>query len=154
MTPSAAEPRPVPVRRYRYSKWRWRILVRALDILGAMLVGLWRRFRAAPEAGAPSRILLIQLDHLGDAVLTSPLLPRLRAAYPDAAIDVLASATRHDHELMSSAEVDLVRHLRRLVSSAGRTEAIGQLLDRLRATHSNIELLQQVQRDSGSGKGA
>jgi heptosyltransferase-2 len=33
----------------------------------------------------------VQLDHLGDAVLTSPLLARLRTAYPEARIDVLAS---------------------------------------------------------------
>jgi heptosyltransferase-2 len=41
-------------------------------------------------------VLLVQLDHLGDAVLTTPLLARLRTAYPDARIDVLASASNHE----------------------------------------------------------
>ena len=31
------------------------------------------------------------LDHLADSVLTSPLVARLRRAYPAATIDVLAS---------------------------------------------------------------
>lgn len=93
MTKSPPEPRPVPIRRYRYSKWRWRLLVHALDQIGAVLVWLWRLARSAPRVDQPRRILLIQLDHLGDAVLTSPLLPRLRAAYPEAAIHVLASAS-------------------------------------------------------------
>ena len=81
----------MPVRRYRYSKWRWRVLVRALDAAGSVAMRLWRLARPAPEVTAPRRILLVQLDHLGDAVLSSPLFPRLRAAYPGATIDVLAS---------------------------------------------------------------
>src|SRR6185312_12047918 len=40
---------------------------------------------------APRRILVVQLDHMGDAVLSSPMFPRLRAAFPGASIDVLAS---------------------------------------------------------------
>lgn len=88
------EPRPVPVRRYRYSKWRWRVLVRLLDAAGGLAAGAWRRLRPArPAAAAPRSILVVQLDHLGDAVLSSPLFPRLREAYPDARIDVLASAS-------------------------------------------------------------
>lgn len=39
----------------------------------------------------PSRILVVQLDHLGDAVLSSPIFSRLRRAYPQARIEVLAS---------------------------------------------------------------
>lgn len=81
------------MRRYRYSKWRWRVLVRALDAVGSVALWLWRRARPARTVESPRRILLIQLDHLGDAVLTSPVLPRLRAAYPGARIDVLASAS-------------------------------------------------------------
>lgn len=91
MTRSPAEPKPVPVRRYRYSKLRWRILVYALDACGSLGMRLWRAWRPASVVAAPRRILVVQLDHLGDAVLTSPLLARLRAAYPEATIDVLAS---------------------------------------------------------------
>src|SRR3954465_4960611 len=96
MTWSTVRPRPVPIRRYRYSKWRWRVLVRALDALGSLLIRPWRRLRPLPRIDAPRRILLVQLDHLGDAVLTSPMLARLRAAYPEARIDVLASPSNRD----------------------------------------------------------
>ena len=85
------EPRPVPVRRYRYSKLRWRVLVHALDAVGFVLIAIARWFRSPPVIDDPRSILLIQLDHMGDALLTSPMLPRLRAAYPNARIDVLAS---------------------------------------------------------------
>src|SRR3954453_5372743 len=96
MTRSTVRPRPVPIRRYRYSKWRWRVLVRALDALGSLLIRPWRRLRPLPRVDDPRRILLVQLDHLGDAVLTSPMLARLRAAYPEARIDVLASPSNRD----------------------------------------------------------
>ncbi len=93
MTASATDSRPVPVpvRRYRYSKLRWRVLVHVLDAVGRVLMALWRLFRPAPSVNDPRSILIVQLDHLGDAILTTPILPRLRAAYPRARIDVLAS---------------------------------------------------------------
>ncbi|MDR3636726.1 MAG: glycosyltransferase family 9 protein, partial [Isosphaeraceae bacterium] len=91
MTRSPREIRPVAVGRYRYSKWRWRVLVRAFDTVGSAGMWAWRLARPPRTVASPRRILVVQLDHLGDAVLTSPLLERLRAAYPAAAIDVLAS---------------------------------------------------------------
>jgi heptosyltransferase-2 len=96
MTKSPPRPSPVPVRRYRYSKWRWRALVRAFDAIGAIGIGAWRRVRPPAPFEPPRRVLVVQLDHLGDAVLTSPLLERLRAAYPGAAIDVLASPSNRE----------------------------------------------------------
>src|SRR4051812_30450931 len=96
MTKSPAKPRPVPVGRYRYSKWRWRVSVRALDAAGGLGMRLWRLVRPARSVSAPRRILVVQLDHLGDAVLTSPLLALLRAAYPQAQIDVLASPSNRE----------------------------------------------------------
>jgi len=96
MTRLPREPRPVPVRRYRYSKWRWRVLVHALDAVGALAMTLWRQLRPVPRHVAPRRILVVQLDHMGDAVLSSPLFPRLRAAYPEAQIDVLASPSNRE----------------------------------------------------------
>ena len=87
---------PVRLGRYRYSKLRWRISVRALDLMGAAAMRVWRSIRPARVVTEPRRILLVQLDHLGDAVLTSPLLARLRAAYPNAVIDVLASASNQE----------------------------------------------------------
>src|SRR3954466_12141168 len=96
MTRSPAKPRPVPVGRYRYSKWRWRVSVRALDAAGDLGMRLWRRFRAPQPVTSPRRILVVQLDHMGDAVLTSPLIALLRAAYPGARIDVLASPSNRE----------------------------------------------------------
>jgi heptosyltransferase-2 len=72
------------------------VLVRALDAVGALAMRPWRRLRPVPAFGPPRRILLVQLDHLGDAVLTSPLLAGLHAAYPAAEIDVLASPSNRE----------------------------------------------------------
>ena len=96
MTKSLAEPKPVRVGRYRYSKLRWRLLVHALDFCGAILMAIVRAIRPARRIERPRRILLVQLDHLGDAVLSTPLIAELRAAYPEAAIDVLASPSNHE----------------------------------------------------------
>jgi heptosyltransferase-2 len=55
----------------------------------------------------PERILLVQLDHLGDAILTTAMLPSLRRRYPNAAIEVLAGAW--NREVFEAApEVDRV----------------------------------------------
>jgi ADP-heptose:LPS heptosyltransferase len=96
MIKSPAEPRPVRVGRYRYSKLRWRLLVHALDFCGTILMAAVRKTRPARVVDCPRRILVIQLDHLGDAVLSTPLIAELRAAYPDAMIDVLASPSNHE----------------------------------------------------------
>jgi heptosyltransferase-2 len=96
MTQSPGQPKPVQVGRYRYSKLRWRLLVRALDVLGTIVMALVRRFRPARGVSSPRRILVVQLDHLGDAVLSTPLIAELRQAYPEAAIDVLASPSNHE----------------------------------------------------------
>jgi heptosyltransferase-2 len=82
--------------RYRYSKLRWRILVHALDLLGSGVMALWRLVRPVRPVRDPRRILIVQLDHLGDSVLTSPLIAGLRTAYPAATIDVLASPSNHE----------------------------------------------------------
>jgi hypothetical protein len=96
MTKSPAKPKPVRVGRYRYSKLRWRLLVHALDFCGAILVAIARKVRPARTVVRPRKILVVQLDHLGDAVLSTPLIAELRAAYPEATIDVLASPSNHE----------------------------------------------------------
>ena len=97
MTGSPTNLKPArPGGRYRYSKWRWRILVRAFDFAGGLAAPAWRWLRPARFDSTPRRILVVQLDHLGDAVLTSPLIGQLRAAYPAATIDVLASPSNHE----------------------------------------------------------
>ncbi len=96
MTRSPASPKPVRVGRYRYSKLRWRVLVHALDLLGTIGMAIFRLIHPARRMVDPRRILVVQLDHLGDAVLSTPLIAALKAAYPEAAIDVLASPSNHE----------------------------------------------------------
>lgn len=96
MSESLANPKPVKIGRYRYSKLRWRLLVHALDAVGTVVMALTRPFRHTRPAGEARRILVVQLDHLGDAVLSTPLFAELAAAYPRARIDVLASPSNHE----------------------------------------------------------
>ena len=51
---------------------------------------------AGPSRRRPAADLVVQLDHLGDAVLSTPLIAELRVAYPEATIDVLASPSNHE----------------------------------------------------------
>ncbi len=92
----ASSPRPVVTGRYRYTKWRWRISVRVLDAVGSILIRPWRLLRPVAAARPPRKILVVQLDHMGDAILTTPIFPGLRAAYPHASIEVLASPSNRE----------------------------------------------------------
>jgi ADP-heptose:LPS heptosyltransferase len=96
MNRSPASPRPVATGRYRYTKWRWRISVRALDAVGSLSMAVWRAFRPARRVDSPRKILVVQLDHMGDAILSSPIFPRLRDSYPGASIEVLASPSNRE----------------------------------------------------------
>lgn len=80
--------------RYRYVRRRWHVLFGLIDRIGQPLWnGLRRLFELQPERRrTPRSILLVQLDHLGDAVITAAVLPAIRARYPQARIEVLASA--------------------------------------------------------------
>lgn len=86
-----------PAGRYRYVRMRWRLLFAAVDALGWLCLKVWRglaaRFGAAAphEFSEPRSILLVQLDHLGDAVLTAAVLPALRRRFPQARLEVLAA---------------------------------------------------------------
>lgn len=80
-----------PLRAYRYTRWHWRWLFRALDAVWCRPVDVWRRVHGAQGNGEPRSILVVQLDHLGDAVLTTAVFPLLKARFPQARIDVLAS---------------------------------------------------------------
>ena len=108
MPTSCTSPRPVRTGRYRYTKWRWRIMVGAFDFVGSIACRAWRAARPVAPPGEPRRILILQLDHMGDAVLTSPLISRLREAYPSARIDVLASPSNREI-FASNPDLDQVR---------------------------------------------
>ena len=81
-------------RRYRYVRLRWRLLFRLIDFFGGVLFGTLRLLspRRTREPAVPRKILLIQLDHLGDAILSTPLVEGLSRCYPQASIEVLASS--------------------------------------------------------------
>jgi lipopolysaccharide heptosyltransferase II len=89
--PAAISP---PTRKYRYVRLRWRILFGLIDAVGWLMVHasriarLSRRPATFPE---PRTILLVQLDHLGDAILSTGMLRALVVRYPDASIEVLTS---------------------------------------------------------------
>lgn len=60
-----------------------------LRLVDALLAGIRRR-RGPPAGRAdPKRILVCNQAHLGDAILATAVLPRLRDAYPDAEIGML-----------------------------------------------------------------
>lgn len=89
-------PEPVPVRTYRYSRLRWRVMVRLIDAIGSLVMAVVHRVRPVPSTEGIRRILIVQLDHLGDAVLTTTMLPSLKTAWPQAEIHVLASVANAD----------------------------------------------------------
>jgi heptosyltransferase-2 len=80
---------------YRYVRMRWRIVFGCLDGVGNLLFAMARfLFCWLPQRtteGDPRRILLVQFDHLGDAILTTGMFGALKRRYPGARIDVLAA---------------------------------------------------------------
>lgn len=88
-------PRPCePPSQYRFVRRRWHFLFRLVDWVGYRLArwaATWRRAPSPVDPADVRRVLLIQLDHLGDAVMTTALLPGLRRHYRGAMIDVLAA---------------------------------------------------------------
>ncbi|MHC4179243.1 MAG: glycosyltransferase family 9 protein [Planctomycetota bacterium] len=90
-----------PLGRYRYVRLRWRVTFAVIDLVGTVLFAaarlVWRsvtgRRTPAPEKRHdPKVILLVQLDHLGDAIISTTMFPALRKQYPEASIEVLAGA--------------------------------------------------------------
>ncbi len=68
-------------------------LLRTLILLLVRLLGMWNARNTAHEtATRPPRILLVRPDHLGDLVLTTPILDALRNALPDATITMIVGA--------------------------------------------------------------
>lgn len=80
--------------RYRFVRRSRRILMAIIDAVGWAALRLFHHDQRDATPPAPERvkrILLIQLDHFGDAVLTTSLLPGLHRRFPGAAVDVLAA---------------------------------------------------------------
>ncbi len=79
-------------RRYRYVKLRWKLLFQTFDWVTHLLPS---RLRALPvtrfAAWPPERLLLVQLDHIGDAVLSTGIPAAIKQKFPNCQIDVLCS---------------------------------------------------------------
>lgn len=68
-----------------------RAAVRAFDRLSRPLATIWEKRRRPASARSPQRWLLVQLNHLGDAVLATAVLAALRSARPSDRIALLAT---------------------------------------------------------------
>ncbi len=67
------------------------------------------------------------------------------------AIDLLASSTRREEMLMGADEVDVTWALRRSLAGLGTEAALTSVVDKLRATASNVEYLVAVQKSQPQG---
>ncbi|MBN1587897.1 MAG: glycosyltransferase family 9 protein [Pirellulales bacterium] len=123
---TAARLRRRPLGRYRYVRLRWRVLFAVIDFVGTVVfrLGRWLRRWGGPRetaaTGDPRVILIVQLDHLGDAILSTGMIAMLRRRWPDASIEVLTG--EWNQQLFSAIDaVDRV-HVSRLnrFSRAGR----------------------------------
>jgi ADP-heptose:LPS heptosyltransferase len=79
--------------RLTISDRRERALVAVAD-LAMRPAAVTRRFRRAPAA--PSRILCLRLERIGDLLLTAPALAALHAALPGATIDLVVGSWNRD----------------------------------------------------------
>lgn len=70
------------------------LLADSAALLGLVLARYLRGDSAQPDMPSqhPGRVLVIRPDHLGDLIVATPLLQAMRAAWPEARIDVLVNA--------------------------------------------------------------
>jgi transcription termination factor Rho len=70
------------------------------------------------------------------------------------AIDLAGSGTRRDDLLMPADELDAVRRLRRALANQPGGQGVEVLLERVKQTGSNAELLQRIRQTTAAGPGA
>jgi len=120
---------------------RWRVVFSVVDLLGSVAFSAARAVKAlvvravmgrsqgmGEKPDDPRTILVIQLDHLGDAVISTVMFPALRRRYPRASIEVLAGP-RNREVFEAIPEVDRVHvcHASRFARK-GRAEWIASTL--------------------------
>lgn len=98
---------------------------------------------------ATDEVILEELTGTANSVLRLSGDIAARRTHP--AIDVLASGTRREDLLLTREELEIVEKLRRSLLDRTPLEAQEDVLARVRATQSNIELLTQVQRAPAAG---
>ena len=131
--------------RYRYVRRRWWLLFSLVDFFGGTLFALGRlipRSTARPgDDAVPRSILLVQLDHLGDAVLTTGLLAALRARYPHARIELLAAPwNREVFAACSEVQRVFVCHNNRFATKVGWTWPLALVYWAWRLRRRNYDL--------------
>ena len=80
-------------RQYHFQKRRWAVTIGLIDALGTLMFSYTGRNR---ELGKVKKILVSRIDHLGDVLLATCVLPHIRKAYPEAKIDFLAGEWSRD----------------------------------------------------------
>jgi ADP-heptose:LPS heptosyltransferase len=70
-----------------------RLLTQKAAVAGLSALARRRRRTAPPAPEAVRRILVIRLDHIGDAALSLPAIHALKRRFPDARIDALVGST-------------------------------------------------------------
>lgn len=104
--------------RYRQQDLAFGLFDRAL--------GLFVRSRAMPAGDPPRRILLANAGHLGDVIITTALLPVLRAAFPRARLGFLAGNCARpvlaDHPLL-----DQIHYLDHWYAGRGRQSRLARV---------------------------
>jgi lipopolysaccharide heptosyltransferase II len=78
---------------YRYSRWRWHVRFALIDAIGWCVFGPLKLLQSwlLPRSRRQETrsILVIQLDHLGDSLLSLGLLRHLRLHFPSARLEVI-----------------------------------------------------------------
>jgi len=105
---------------------RWRVLFACIDAVGGIVFAIARflslGFARRRAESDPTRILVVQFDHFGDAVITTAIFGELKRRFPGARIDVLA-APWNRAVFDAVADVDFVRVCRHNRFAPGRSLA-------------------------------
>lgn len=80
-------------RDYHFQKRHWAFIIGLVDTVGALLSSLVGEKR---KLGKVKKIILSRIDHLGDVLLATCVLPHIRKAYPEAKIDFMAGEWAKD----------------------------------------------------------
>jgi transcription termination factor Rho len=98
------------------------------------------------SGSATDEVILEELSGTGNAEIRLSRSLAERRLFP--AIDVHASGTRREDLLLSPEEEGVVAQLRLSVEDGDSQHALESLLDRLRRTRTNLELLRGVQQSA------
>jgi heptosyltransferase-2 len=117
-----------PVRMANTERRRWLVALKAR--LFPIMSRLFDRARPLPRSWSPARILVMQMQQLGDSAIFTATLRALRERFPDARIDMLASRT--SHQLYAKCPYVTQFHVAHEWKAGAGGNALGRLLPLLR----------------------